>query len=161
MSSISIVPGRAYHIDDSFFSLINDPYLMPNKLNGNYRPNFVLFPDPNIKGMYWAIPMSSQIEKYEKLISQKVAKYGTCDSIVIGKYGPKKSAFLIQNMFPVLDKYITNEHTFKGQTVKIENKLINNILNKAYHCLNMYQKGVNMFFTDIKKIYTVMRNEIH
>ncbi len=63
MSDTDIIPGRAYHISDSFFTLVNDPCLMPNKLNGNYRPNFVLFPDPYIKGMYWAIPMSSQIEK--------------------------------------------------------------------------------------------------
>ncbi len=84
-----------------------------------------------------------------------------CDNIVIGNYGGRNSAFLIQNMFPISEKYILREHTINGKTVPIDKKLQSSIINKAKHCLKLYQEGRKVFFTDVKKIYTIMINDNH
>ena len=66
--------GKSYHIKDDFFTLVNDNMLMANKEGDNYRPHFFFFADPQIKGIYWAIPQSTRVAKYQTLIQQKIKK---------------------------------------------------------------------------------------
>ena len=65
------------------------------------------------------IPMSSKVEKYRKLQEENIQKNGVCDTIVIGKYRRKDSAFLIQNIFPITEKYIDHIDTIRNQVVPV------------------------------------------
>lgn len=90
---MSVSVGKSYHIKDSFFSLVNDSKLMVNKEGNNYRPHFFFFEDTKTKGIYWAVPQSTKIAKYQAIIQQKIAKYGKCNTI---------SASIISNAKEVL-----------------------------------------------------------
>mgnify|MGYP006978916432 FL=1 len=72
---MSVSVGKSYHIKDSFFTLVNDDKLMANKEGNNYRPHFFFFADPQTTGIYWAVPQSTKVEKYQRIIQQKIKKY--------------------------------------------------------------------------------------
>lgn len=149
-----------YHIKDSFFTLVNDDNLMANKEGNNYRPHFFLFPDPNVKDIYWAIPQSTKVEKYKALIKKKIDRYGKCNTIVIGNFGGRENAFLIQNMFPIIEKYVDHEHTLGGVSVNIHNDMSANIISNAKQVLALNRRGYKLIFPDVDRIYDIMMNEL-
>ena len=53
-----------YIIKDQFFEDMADPYLKGNKAEN--RPHYYCFEDTK-EGIYWMIPLSSQIDKYTPL----------------------------------------------------------------------------------------------
>ncbi|MDE5818634.1 MAG: hypothetical protein K2N41_07270 [Lachnospiraceae bacterium] len=57
-----------YIIKDKFFEDMSDPYLKGNKA-GN-RPHYYCFEDTST-GIYWMIPLSSQIDKYKRIVENK------------------------------------------------------------------------------------------
>ena len=57
-----------YIIKDKFFEDMNEPYLKGNK-PGN-RPHYYYFEDSKT-GIYWMIPISSRVGKYEKIIKNE------------------------------------------------------------------------------------------
>ena len=152
--------GYSYHIKDSFFEKVNDMKLMKNKENGKYRPHFVFIEDNKIKGLYWAIPQSTQVEKYKKIINEKVKKHKKCNTIILGVYGGRENAFLIQNMFPVIEKYVDHEHLISGNSISIHNELIEKIKANAKEVLIMHKRGINLVFPDIDKIAQMMIKEL-
>ena len=50
--------------------------------------------------------VGSKVDKYQKIIETKIKKYGSCKSIMISEIANKPAAILIQNAFPILEKYI-------------------------------------------------------
>ena len=88
--------GYFYYITDQYFIDFNDDQLMQNKetINGqpHGRPCFYAFQDSNT-GLYWMIPISSQVSKYQKIYSRKVKKYGRCDNIDFGYVLGQQRAF--------------------------------------------------------------------
>lgn len=110
--------GYVYHIKDEYFKLAKDEKLMKNHENGNSRPTYFCIKIDNSE-ILWFIPMSSKVEKYRKLQKQKMQKNGVCDTIVIGKYRRKDAAFLIQNIFPITEKYIDHIDTIRNQAVAV------------------------------------------
>lgn len=157
---MNITVGRSYHISDNFFTLVNDNKLMVNKENGHYRPHFFFFEDKKTKGIFWAVPQSTRVAKYQAIVRNKIAKYGKCDTIVIGNFGGRSSAFLIQNMFPVIAKYVDHEHTINGQSVNIHPALVQEITSCAQRVLSLHNKGTNLVFPDIDRIYDLMIKEL-
>lgn len=86
-----------YLIKDKFFEDMSDPYLKGNKA-GN-RPHYYCFEDTS-RGIYWMIPLSSQIDKYKRIVEKKEKAGKPCDIIHIVKLDDsRQSAFLIQDMF--------------------------------------------------------------
>ena len=156
---MTIRTGYSYHIKDDFFTLINDSFLMSNKEGQNYRPHFFFINDPNDPDVFWAIPQSTQVQKYREIINNKIAKYGICDTIVIGRFGGRENAFLIQNMFPVIAKYVDHEHTINGQSVHIHNDVKKRVTSCAAKVLNLYYQGKKLIFPDIERIFQIMQNE--
>ena len=152
--------GRSYHIKDSFFSLVNDPYLMGNKEETNYRPHFFCFADSHTAGIYWAIPQSTKITKYQAIIEKKIARHKQCDTIIVGSFGGKDNAFLIQNMFPIIEKYIAHEHTIDGSSVAIHHELSESIIGNAKKVLSLHRRGYRLIFSDVDRIYRIMQNEL-
>ncbi len=110
--------GYVYHIKDEYFEFVKDEQLMKNHENGNTRPTYFCIKNTNSK-VLWFIPMSSKVEKYKKIQEQKIKKSGVCDTIVIGKYRRKESVFLIQNIFPITEKYIDHIDTIRNQAVAV------------------------------------------
>ena len=79
----------------------------------------------------WFIPMSSKVEKYEEIIKDKIQKYKKCDTIVIGNYRGRDNAFLIQNMFPIINKYIDHIDTVQGKALQVPSETRKLILDKV------------------------------
>ena len=157
---MSIYVGKSYHIKDDFFLRVNDGKLMTNKEGGNYRPHFFFFADTQIDGIYWAIPQSTKVEKYRALIQQKIEKYGKCNTIIIGRFGGQDNAFLIQNMFPIIEKYVDHEHTIGGVGVHIHPSLSAELVSNAKRVLSLCRRGHKLVFPDIEKIYGIMKDEL-
>ena len=120
---MEIRQGYSYHIKDEFFDLVQDKYLMSNKEQGNYRPHYYAIQDKKNPKIYWMIPISSQADKYKGIIQKKKKRYAKCNTIVIGLFAGKENAFLIQNAFPVIEKYFDHIHTIQEQPVTIHKKL--------------------------------------
>ena len=114
--------GTFFFITDEFFTRHNpDGRLMKNKEGPHGRPCFYAFPDITEPNIYWCIPISSRIEKYERIAEDKIAKQiekgyknPKCNTIRFGEVLGQKRAFLIQNMFPVTAKYISNVYIDKN-----------------------------------------------
>ena len=79
----------------------------------------------------WFVPMSSKVEKYQKIIDSKIKKYNKCDTIIIGNYRGKNHAFLIQNMFPITQKYIDHIDTVQGKALQVPSETRREILDKV------------------------------
>lgn len=143
--------GYSYHIKDSFFDLVQDDTLMINKENDNYRPHFyaVKFENDNF---IWMVPISSKVDKYRSIINANIKKYNKCNTIVIGRFAGKDNAFLIQNAFPITEKYLDHIHTVEGKPITIHKNLNKTIVKCLKKVLAMRKRGINLIFSDIEKI---------
>lgn len=149
--------GHFYYISDQYFIDFPDDKLMQNKetVNGQAhdRPCFYAFLDDKT-GVYWMIPVSSQVNKYKRHYSSKIQKYGKCDTIAFGKVLGYEKAFLIQNMCPVTDKYIISEYIDRRAAVpvRIDGRFESELIAKAKRVLALQRRGVNLIFPDVLKI---------
>ncbi len=147
---MKVQTGYIYHIKDEFFDKINDKSLMTNHENGHARPTYFTIKD---KDILWFIPLSSKVKKYEKIVDNKMKRYGRCDTILIREVLGKDAAILLQNAFPTLEKYIDHPHLLEnGKPAKVVETLKEEILQNFEYLLKLKSKGVNLFFTDIDKI---------
>ena len=129
-----------YIIKDSFFSDMSDPYLKGNKKQN--RPHYYCFEDSNYNGIYWMIPLSSRIVKLD-------------DS--------HESAFLIQDMFPISEKYIEREYTIAGNHLRLTSEhATKEIEQKARKVLGMLKRGIKFTPTqpNIQKIYERLQQDL-
>ncbi len=154
---MKIETGYLYHIKDEYFDIINDKGLMINHEKGHSRPTYFTIKDENI---LWFIPISSKVDKYKKIVKNKIKKYGNCKSIMIDKIINKEMAILIQNAFPTLEKYIDHVHMENGAPVKVAVTLQEKILFNFENLMKKKKHGVNLFFADIDKIKEKMLEEI-
>ena len=147
-----------YIIKDKFFEDMSDPYLKGNKA-GN-RPHYYCFED-RTAGIYWMIPLSSRIDKYRDIVEKKVRAGKTCDIIHIAKLDDsRESAFLIQDMFPITEKYIEREYTIGGNHLMLTSEhTVNEIERKARKVMSMLKRGVKFTTTqpDVMAILNKLR----
>ena len=154
---MEIKTGYIYHIKDDFFDRINDKGLMINHENGRARPTYFTIKD---KDILWFIPLSSKVDKYQVIIGKKIKKYGSCRSIMISEIANKPSVILIQNAFPVLEKYIDYPHIVDGKPLKVIDTLKDEILNNFKYLMELKKSGRNLFFPDIDRIKEKMLEEL-
>ena len=157
---INIENGKFYFIKDEFFETVNDRSILTNKVNGNKRPCYYCFRDYNNDKLIWFVPISSKIEKYKKIYEYKINKFKKVDTIVFGKINDKETAFLIQNMFPVTDKYIKEKYVQNNKDVLITYSLRKEIETKANYILKLVECGKKVVFTDIIKIKEILLKEL-
>ena len=155
---MEIKTGYIYHIKDEFFDKINDKGLMINHENGRARPTYFTIKD---KDILWFIPLSSKVDKYQTIIDKKIKKYGSCRSIMISEIANKPSVILIQNAFPILEKYIDHPHIVDGKPLKVIDTLKEEILNNFKYLMELKKSGRNLFFPDIDRIKEVMLEELN
>lgn len=71
----------------------------------------------------------------------------------------KKHAILLQNAFPILEKYIDHVHTINGVSIKVVDSIKDEILINFKKMLKLKLNGINLFFTGIDKIKAILLEE--
>ncbi len=162
-----IKKGYFYFVRDEYFEKVKDNELMSNKDNGIKRPCFYCLKDYKIDNLFWFIPISSKVHKYKKIYENKIKKQisnnkkPVVDTIVFGKLNNLDRAFLIQNMFPIIPKYVNEIYYRKNEPVKISYELQKEIESKVKKVLKLVRKGnKGLVFPDIIKIKNIMISEI-
>ncbi len=148
---MQIKEERFYFIKDEFYSRFQDCNLMSNKENNHNRPCYYCY---KFNNYYWMVPISSRIEKYEELYEEKIKKYRNYDGIIFGFVNGKKRAFLIQNMCPVTEEFISEIYTIQHGTVEvtIKKELSEQIKSKVKKVIMMNKKNIRITLTDIPRI---------
>lgn len=156
--------GFFYYIKDEYYNKFENCNLMGNKESdefGNHnRPCYYCFEQANY---YWMIPISSRVEKFQKIYNEKMERYnGNFDGIRFGFVNGKKCAFLIQNICPITADYVASEYRIQKNTrrVTIDPKLakeLNAIVRKVLRLY--YDKNIKIVLTDISTILTCLEAE--
>ncbi len=158
---MEILTGSLYFVSDDFFAKVRDPYL---KINYDYtkRPHYFAFKDSRTD-LYWLVPCSSKIEKFERLIQKKREQHKPTDTIKIVKIFDRKTALLFQDMFPVTAGYIDGQYIKGGQPVRISDpRLIQELEKNARKIINLLHRGMRFTPTqpDIISIEKIMLEEL-
>ena len=66
---MEILSGYLYFVSNDFFVKIQDPYLKINYENTK-RPHYFALKDKHTE-LYWLVPCSSKVEKFERLLQKK------------------------------------------------------------------------------------------
>lgn len=147
-----MVENKLYFIKDEYFEIYECEDNKGNKQSdengGHNRPCYYAFKENDI---YWMIPISSQVSKYEIEYKKSIERYGLCDSISFVFIKGNKNAALIQNMIPVTEKYIDKIYTYRetGNPIEINEKKKKEINAKARKVLRFARKGKKLTFTPI------------
>ena len=158
MLESDIKPGYVYHIKNSYFDIAKDNMLMRNHEGGAYRPTYFCLMDEKTR-LIWVIPMSRRIDKYQSIIDKDIERYGKCLKIHIGEYAHKLNAFLFQNMFPILPKYIDHIHMIQQNPVPVSQTL-QVILDRNFReILRLHKRGAKVVFTDVDRLEKLMMDE--
>lgn len=158
---MKIEEGKLYFIKDEFIEKYNDKYnIMQNKENTN-RPCYFCFKDNKIKEIIWFVPMSSKYDKYKKIESNKISKYGKCYNYVFDTLIGKKQVFLIQNIFPTLEKYIKDIYIKDNKEVFVPPKVQKEIILKSKIIIHLaFNQNKDLTFSNIKNFYQDILKEI-
>ena len=136
-----MIENGFYIIKDSFFKDFPDPYLKSNK--GEHRPHYYAFQDKRT-GLFWMIPMSSQLNKYRALIKRQEERGKRCKALHICRLdNGRESVFLIQDMFPVSESYIQRAYTIGANHLCLtKDAQVRVVRSKAEGVLAMLRRGV-------------------
>ena len=153
-----VFPGYVYHISDAYFDVAKDGKLMRNHESGAYRPTYYCLKDDKTQ-LLWVIPMSSKVEKYRPFIEKDMIRYGVCNKIYIGRYGNGDSAFLLQNMFPILPQFINHVHTIAGIPMPVNPEVVEEVLKRFREVRRLHSRGAKVVFPDIDRLERLMLAE--
>ena len=148
-----------YLIKDEFFKKFDDPSL-PLQKNG--RPMYYCIEDKNNKAIFWLIPMTTKMDKVNRLINQEGGE-DKCKIYVINS-SDKNSAFNIQDIFPIKENYIEREYTRNGSHYIVKNKsLIEKVEKRAKDIINskMLKKEIQTNEINVRKIYETLVKELN
>lgn len=157
--------GKFYFIKDEFFEMFDGFGLLKNKetIDGELhgRPCYYSFKEIG-SDIFWMIPISSKIEKYQREYKKAMDKYNICDGISFGYILGDRKAFLIQNMFPVTNKYINNIYIDKNKStpVSIPPKLQKELNAKIRKAIRLYRKGTKIVLTMALEIEKYLISEL-
>lgn len=135
------IKNGLYNIKDKYFEDFKSAFFSHNK--NESRPHYFLFKDSD--GVFWFIPLSTQVKSYSDKIKRDTKKYRKCIFYHIGKIAGVDRVFLIGNMFPVTDIYIKKPFTISKIHYIVKNKrLVKEVNKKAneYLALVKYNKIV-------------------
>ena len=120
---------------------MNDPYLKGNKEQN--RPHYYCFEDSE-NGIYWMIPLSSRIDKYQRIIDKRLAAGKPCDTLYIVELdNNRKNVFLIQDIFPITADYIEREYTIAGNPMMLTSEHVaREIEKRARRVVGLLKRGI-------------------
>lgn len=124
-----------------FFAEVNDPYLKGNKEQN--RPHYYCFEDSE-NGIYWMIPLSSRIDKYQRIIDKRLAAGKPCDTLYIVELdNNRKNVFLMQDIFPITADYIEREYTIAGNPMMLTSEHVaREIEKRARRVVGLLKRGI-------------------
>ena len=99
------------------------------------------------------------IQYYFTILTEKNQKYGKCNTILIRKIANKENAILIQNAFPTLPKFLSHQHTVNGKPYRVPTGIQKEIKYNFDELMKLKKRGINLFFTDVDKIESLMECE--
>ena len=138
---MEIVKGCLYFLKDCFFEKVNDPYLKKDH-ETSQRPHYFAFKDKQT-ALFWLIPCSSKVEKYERIIRSRQEKGKSSNGIKIVKIQNKKIALLFQDMFPVSENYILKPYIRGGQIMRVYDiKVLTTLEKNADRTVKLLRKGM-------------------
>ena len=110
--------------------------------------------------IYWIAPISSRYDKFKKIADSKAAKYGKCNTIRFRTVLGRNTTFLIQNMCPATEKYLTAYIDKNNTPIQIDNRIANDVAKNAREVLGMAKRGAKVVFPDIFKIYAGLEAQL-
>ena len=159
---MAIKDGMFYFVKNDFIKKYKNYNLMHNKNNGIKRPFYLVFNDKHNNEIYWAIPLSRQYSKYKKIYKKLIEKSN-------GKFEPfnfvfinnkENSVFLLQNMFPIIKKYVLNNNYYLNNDNLITPNKRNEIIKKAKRIMSETNKGKIVTFTNLPMFINEIEYEI-
>ncbi len=147
------------YIKDAFFAKFQNYGRLMRNHDGAYhkRPHYIVR-DERSKDIYWCVPLSSQIQKYDGEIKKEIARRiernqpSECHTIEKGEFAGKANCFLVQNVFPITKKYIAG---YSKHSIQQELKV------KLDRSIKLTLTGQSHKFVDIRKIRTALLDEIN
>lgn len=159
-----MLDAQLYFLSDQYYIDFPDDKLMKNKdtVDGvpHRRPCFLAFPDAKNPAIYWLVPISSQYEKYQKIAQAKVQKYGRCNTIRFGTVLERNTAFLIQNICPVTERYLTAYTNKFDEPIRIDDRVAADVVRHSREVLAIARRGAKVVFPDIFKIYRTLEQQL-
>lgn len=146
-----------YTIKDKYFRDFESDYWVDNKQEN--RPCYYLFSDKD--GIFWMIPMSTQVDNYKEKIKKIEEKRGegNCIYYHIGLVAGVERVFLIGDMFPVSDEYIKSPYIINHiPYVCRNNNLVASVHSKGMRYLRLVEQGVMKSRNDILGIRQALLN---
>lgn len=128
-----------YVIKDVYFVTYSSPHFLWNK--NESRPHFYAVKDSS--GIFWMVPMSSQLDTYRKKIAKEEAKrgVGNCLYYHTGLIAGKERAFNISGMFPITEKYISHPYTISGVPYVVkDDQLVRKLRSKVKRYLRLLEQ---------------------
>lgn len=161
---MEIIEGNLYFIKDEFIEKYNPKYyLMENKKSGTKRPTYFCFRDRKEKEILWFVPMSTKYDKYLKIYNEIKTKRGIEPNnfVFARNLAGKKSVFLIQNMFPTLEKYIEEEYKKSGKSIKVPKAVKDEIYKKTKDIFTLTNRGICATFTNLPEFIKDIKKELN
>ena len=158
---MDFVNGRLYFIKDEFFDTVGEKYLKMNK-DDTQRPHYYAFND-FYTNLLWVIPCSRKVEKYKKIIEDKEKAGKKHNHIQIIKVNGIEQAFLFQDMFPIIEKYIKNPYIKQRAFMQIKDpKKLSAIEDNAKDIIKLIRHGIKFTPTqpDVIRIEKLMLTEL-
>lgn len=106
------------------------------------------------------VPLSSRVEKFQEIYNKQIKRYGRCLTIVLGEFDGKKAAFLLQNMFPVTERYLDHIHTRNNNPVPVKHSIHKTISTNMKKIRQLHARGKKIVFPDITRLETIMLSEL-
>lgn len=157
-------PAQLYFLSDQYYIDFPDDKLMKNKdiIEGvpHSRPCFFAFRDSKIPDIYWIVPISSRVGKFQQVEKDKIRKYGRCNTIRFGTVLGRETAFLIQNMCPATEKYLTAYIDKNKQPIRIDSRVAADVEKNARIVLGMAKRGAKVIFPDVFKIFHNLEEQL-
>ena len=159
-----MLKSQLFFLSDQYYLDFPDDKLMSNKDEiGNVlhnRPYFFAFSDIQNPSIYWIVPISSKYEKFKLIEQKKIEKYGKCNTIRFGTVLGRNAAFLIQNMCPATEKYLTMYIDKNSIPIQIDNRIAEDVTKNAREVLAIAKRGAKVVFPDIFKIYKALEQQL-
>ena len=99
------------------------------------------------------------LKNFRQFMYKQIEKYGNCLTIVMGEYDGKQAAFLLQNMFPITEKYLDHIHTRNNNPVPVKYSIQTEISTKMKRILQLHARGKKIVFPDISRLESLMLKE--
>ena len=95
------------------------------------------------------IPISSNTAKFKAVYDSLQMKYKRCDTIVFADVLGYRKAFLLQNMCPATDSYVSDEYSNAAVPVRIQGDEEKLLVSKAKYVLHLLRQGKSLIFPDV------------